>query len=332
MLITSAPPIARRTHSPTLAELPPPPPGRTGWPWTVESPRLPDVTPDGRPWPRISIVTPSYNQGIFIEETIRSVLLQGYPNLEYIIIDGASTDNSPEIIQRYSPWLTYWVSERDRGQTDAINKGFQKSTGAFLNWLNSDDLLSACSLSSLAEIVLETGADVVCGTRKLITREGRHYYTLNTWVEAWPLYWLGLPDFPQESTFFSAKLWSECGPLDVELEYNFDVFFFSLASQAASKIALTHYPLGAMRIYPEIKTLQSDPLKLEEIRWIEQAIKPRKSAERLFHQLARTRLRSIAIRYGAWCSRKNGYIDLIDWDAGQGRWKKRGMPRVLVSL
>ena len=85
--------------------------------------------------------TPSYNQGQFIEETIRSVLLQGYPDLEYIIIDGGSTDHSVEIIRKYEPWLTYWVSERDRGQSHAINKGFCRSTGVLLGWLNSDDVL-----------------------------------------------------------------------------------------------------------------------------------------------------------------------------------------------
>ena len=83
-------------------------------------------------WPRISIVTPSYNQGQFIEETIRSILLQGYSNLEYIIIDGGSTDKSVEIIKKYEPWLSYWVSEKDRGQSHAINKGFGCSTGSFL--------------------------------------------------------------------------------------------------------------------------------------------------------------------------------------------------------
>ena len=126
---------------PTLSELPPPPSGKTGWPWTEESRRLPNQMPSGCPWPRISVVTPSFNQGKFIEETIRSVLLQGYPNLEYLMIDGGSTDNSVEIIKKYSPWLTYWVSEPDDGQSDAINRGLKMSSGDFATWINSDDLL-----------------------------------------------------------------------------------------------------------------------------------------------------------------------------------------------
>jgi glycosyltransferase involved in cell wall biosynthesis len=127
-------------RKPDLNLLPPPPPGKAGWPWTEESEPMPEKTPDGKPWPKISIVTPSYNQGKFIEETIRSVLLQNYPNLEYIIIDGGSTDNSVEIIKKYEPWLTYWVSEQDRGQADALNKGFDKATGKVRAYLNSDDI------------------------------------------------------------------------------------------------------------------------------------------------------------------------------------------------
>jgi cellulose synthase/poly-beta-1,6-N-acetylglucosamine synthase-like glycosyltransferase len=88
---------------PTLRELPPPPQGKIGWPWTIESPQLSDIMPGGCPWPRISIVTPNYNYGQFLEETIRSVLLQGYPDIEYIM-DAGSTDNSIEIIRKYEKW------------------------------------------------------------------------------------------------------------------------------------------------------------------------------------------------------------------------------------
>jgi glycosyltransferase involved in cell wall biosynthesis len=97
--------------------------------------------PDGSPWPKISIVTPSYGQGQFIEETIRAVLLQGYPDIEFIIIDGGSQDNTVEVIKKYEPFIAYWVSEKDRGQSDAINKGFTKATGEIYYWLNSDDFL-----------------------------------------------------------------------------------------------------------------------------------------------------------------------------------------------
>ena len=126
---------------PRLNELPTSPPDKRGWPWTEESEALPPTTADGKEWPRITIVTPSFNQGQFLEETIRSVLLQGYPNLEYFVLDGGSKDNSVEIIERYSPWLTYWVSEPDSGQSEAINRGLKLASGLFATWINSDDLL-----------------------------------------------------------------------------------------------------------------------------------------------------------------------------------------------
>lgn len=131
-----------------LDRLPPPPPARTGWPWTEETDAAPAA--ERHDWPRITLVTPSFNQGAFIEETIRSVLLQNYPNLEYIVIDGGSTDGTVAILQRYSPWLTCWVSEPDRGQSDAVNKGLARASGAWFNWINSDDYLLPGALHALA--------------------------------------------------------------------------------------------------------------------------------------------------------------------------------------
>src|SRR5580658_2018681 len=100
---------------------------------------------------KISIITPSYNQGQFLEETMLSVFNQGYPNLEYIVIDGGSTDNSVEIIKKYENRLTYWESQKDRGQTHAINKGFEKSTGEIIAWLNSDDVYCENALFIIAD-------------------------------------------------------------------------------------------------------------------------------------------------------------------------------------
>ena len=154
---------------PTLNELPPPLPGRTGWPWTEECPQLPDTMPDASLWPRVSIVTPSYNQGQFVEETIRSVLLQGYPHLEYMVVDGGSIDQSVQIIRKYEPWLAFWVSEKDNGQSHAINKGWRRAQGDIIAYLNSDDRLEVGALRCVAEMfVAQPGLAVVYGDRNMV--------------------------------------------------------------------------------------------------------------------------------------------------------------------
>lgn len=108
--------------------------------------------PDGRPWPKISIVTPNYNRGEFLESTILSVLSQGYPNLEYIIIDDGSTDNSVEIIKKYENRIAFWRTRPNRGQTYSINEGFSHATGEIMAWLNSDDMYLPWTFSFVAEI------------------------------------------------------------------------------------------------------------------------------------------------------------------------------------
>ena len=131
---------------PTLSELPPPPPGKTGWPWDTGSSSVTEASSL-----KITVVTASYQQAGFLEETIRSVLLQGYSNLEYIIIDGGSTDGSVDIIRKYEKYLAYWVTEKDRGAADAIAKGFHRSSGNVLGWLNSDDTYEARAVSTAVE-------------------------------------------------------------------------------------------------------------------------------------------------------------------------------------
>ncbi|WFB35683.1 glycosyltransferase family 2 protein [Kiritimatiellota bacterium B12222] len=128
-----------KTLSPSLETLPPPPAGKTGWPWT-------EAGPSSENSARVSIVMPCYNAVTYIEESIRSVLLQGLPNVEFIVIDGGSSDGSVDIIEKYAPWITYWISEPDKGQSDAINKGLAKCTGDYFNWHNGDDVLLPGSL------------------------------------------------------------------------------------------------------------------------------------------------------------------------------------------
>jgi glycosyltransferase involved in cell wall biosynthesis len=149
---------------PSLAELPAPPESVTIWPWTRGSKPLPDTMPDGQPWPLISIVTPSFNQGRFLEQSIRSVLLQGYPRLEFIVIDGGSSDDSPGTIAQYETWLKHWVSEQDGGTADALHKGFRAATGDIFGFLNADDFyLPGCLEKVAAAFHAHPSADVVSG-------------------------------------------------------------------------------------------------------------------------------------------------------------------------
>lgn len=213
----------------TLSEFPPPPSNKTGWPWTEMSDLLPERKADGKPWPRLTVVTPSYNQGQFIEETIRSVLLQGYPNLEYMVIDGGSTDNSTQIIRKYQDYLAYWVSEPDRGQSHAINKGFQRSTGDVLVWLNSDDVYEPNVFGLVAETLdPSAGVPVVFGDC-LFTDETGAPVNVGRGIDK-PFYrklcyWIGW-DIYQPTAFVARQVLEQVGPLDESLRLALDYEWF----------------------------------------------------------------------------------------------------------
>jgi len=197
---------------PTLKELPPPPEGKTGWPWTEESEQLPKTMPDGKLWPKISIVTPSLNQGQFIEETIRSVLLQGYPDLEYIIIDGGSTDNSVEVIKKYERWFKSWISEPDKGHGEALNKGFSHTTGEIMAWLNSDDMYCLCAFAIIAEI-FSTFQDVnwLTGCNSWWDEHGQRISTKFIYKNIYAFLLDNYKWIQQESTFWRRSLWERVG-------------------------------------------------------------------------------------------------------------------------
>jgi glycosyltransferase involved in cell wall biosynthesis len=164
-------------------------------------------------FPKISIVTPSYNQGEFLEETILSVLGQNYPNLEYIIIDGGSTDNSIDIIKKYENQLSYWESNKDNGVYDAVQKGFAKSTGEIMAWINSDDMYHPKSFLTIAE-VFNNFPEIhwLQGNPSGFDELGRNVALRP--LRLWSRYNYYLNDFEyiqQESTFWRRSLWEQAG-------------------------------------------------------------------------------------------------------------------------
>lgn len=212
--------------APTLRDLPAPPPGRAGWPWTVETP--PQPAPRG-PLPRITVVTPSYNQAAFLEATLRSVLLQGYPHLEYFVMDGGSKDGSADVVRKYERWLTGWVSQRDGGQSSAINAGFARATGEVVAWLNSDDRYLPGTLHGVAR-ARAARPDAVgwVGVCRSVDLAGRTVDLLEPRGLALPALadWLRDGRFAQPACFFDGAALRRAGPLDETLGLTFDVDLF----------------------------------------------------------------------------------------------------------
>lgn len=209
-------------------------------------------------FPLVSIVTPSYNQGRFLEATIRSVLEQDYPCIEYLIVDGGSTDESPAVIRRYADRLAWWVSEKDRGQTDAINKGFARANGEILAWINSDDTYQPGAIrEAVTYLLAHPEAGMIYGDANYIDAAGQVIGKFPAAQTSYARLRSGRVNIPQQSAFFRAELWRRVGPLDPTFFFAMD---YDLWVRLAAVSALHYSPRtwANFRLHSGAKTIQTD--------------------------------------------------------------------------
>jgi glycosyltransferase involved in cell wall biosynthesis len=208
--------------------------------------------------PLVSIVTPSFNQAAYLENTIRSVLDQDYPNIEYILMDGGSSDGSVEIIRRYSDRLTWWVSEKDRGQTDAINKGFARAKGEILAWLNSDDTYQPHAIAEAVGCLRDRPeVGLVYGDANFIDENGRIIGRFPAAQTDYRRLRQGYVHVPQQAAFWRADLWRKVGPLDPTFYFAMDYdLWVRLAAQAP--VQYTPRLWANFRLHSQGKTINAD--------------------------------------------------------------------------
>jgi glycosyltransferase involved in cell wall biosynthesis len=208
--------------------------------------------------PRVSIITPSFNQGRFLEASIQSVLAQSHPNIEYIVVDGGSKDESVEILKKYQQHFTWWVSEKDKGHADALNKGFSHATGEILAWLNSDDVYFPDAVAEAVAVLKEhPEVGMVYGDADLIDNSGATIGQFAARQTDYRRMLRGSVHIPQATTFFRADLWRQVGPLDLSLFFSFD---YDLWVRLAKVSQLLYVPRcwAQFRIHDNGKTIVND--------------------------------------------------------------------------
>jgi GT2 family glycosyltransferase len=274
--------------------------------------------------PKLSIITPSYNQGEYLEQTINSVLSQGYPNLEYVIVDGGSSDGTVEIIRRYERHLSWWVSEPDQGQTDAINKGIEGTTGEIVAYLNSDDYYLPGAFDRVIEVFEETDAMYVGAAVLDLDDDGR-LTRMGVWrpeppsrYEDFPRgrhWWLVAPFYlPQSSVFWRREVFERNGTFRRDMRYVFDGELMCRLALAGEKLVLLPgEALSVRREHPDQKSTDPEPTRRQIDRF----------PEMLGHKL--TRSERIRLKLVLALRRRNFYErrDSV-WAAirqrGLGRW------------
>lgn len=207
-----------------------------------------------KPLPRISIVTPSFNQAAFLRDAIESVLGQGYPNLEYMVLDGGSTDGSVEIIREYADRLAFWCSEPDGGQAAAINRGFGRATGEILAWLNSDDYYLPGTLRHAAEQLAPGQLELLLGNCVHI-EEGKAAIRGSDVPLRHRQLRLEVVDYViQPSTFWTRATWEKTGALRSEYHFIFDWDWYTRAMKAGATVKTTDRYLAVYRVHAQHKT------------------------------------------------------------------------------
>jgi glycosyltransferase involved in cell wall biosynthesis len=227
--------------------------------------------------PKLSIITPTLNQGEFIEKTIKSVLDQGYENLEYLIVDGGSTDSTLETIKRYEDRIAWWVSEPDEGQTDALNKGLAHATGDVIAYINSDDYYLPRAFETATGLLERSGALWIAGAARYVdqngtltevwrprqpatyesTIKGRHWWMLAPW------------SVPQPSAFWRRELQEEVGDFRRDMHYVFDSEYFLRFVYAGHMPALTDEELSVRVVHPAAKSADPELFRKEAKAFVE---------------------------------------------------------------
>lgn len=267
---------------------------------------------------KISVITPSYNQSVFLERTIQSVISQNYPHFEYIIFDGKSSDSSVEIIKKYEKHLTYWVSEPDRGQSDAINKGFQKAKGDLYCWLNSDDVLMPGTLKKVSDI-FKTYPDVKIITGNVVYIDENDFIVKCVSVpkQRWFFYKHSVGFFTAPAIFFKRELYEKVGGLDINLHYSMDIDLWHKFRLAGAKVYHINEYLGGFRVHISSKT----GARMLGIKKIFEHPETTLIRSRYIPNVSKNTIRLFRLIYKIWqivnLNYIRGWFDLRKW-----KWKK----------